>query len=123
MEQETFRFWFTIGVTVLTSILSWLLAWPQYKLAKIQIAEKRGQRSLEATEFEWGVPIWVQRAGIFVVQTGAIYLISREYVSEEPPTRASIVLIAALIGVVTICFLLPWIQSVYRVIEDRSTKK
>ena len=123
MESELIKYWLPILVTIIISVPSSFLAWPQYKIARKQLAARSDLPKLQKTTFEWRIPLWVQRAGSFIVQTGAIYIIVQEYISNEPLTRATVVLVASMTGVVSICFVLPWIQGVYEVIEDRTDKR
>jgi hypothetical protein len=72
------------------------------------------------TKFKWLVPTWAMRAGIFIIQTIAIYVLVAQYRSSEPLTRPVAVLIASMAAVIVICFLVPLIIGVYRHIETYS---
>ena len=71
-------------------------------------------------KFKWFVPTWVLRAGVFIVQTIAIYVLVTQYRSSAPLTRPGAVLIASMAAVIAICFLVPLIIGVYRHIETYS---
>lgn len=59
------------------------------------------------------VPRWVMRLSIFLVNTVAVYFLYTEYQSTAPVTRAGVVFIASMAGVVCVCFILPLIMAVY----------
>src|SRR4051794_24925073 len=63
------------------------------------------QRLSRNVKFTWLVPTWVLRAGIFIIQTIAIYVLVAQYRSSAPLTRPVAVLIASMTAVIVICFL------------------
>ena len=120
MESENFKFWFPLLIAGLIGIFQLLLSWPQYKLSRLQIAEKSGKQLFRKRVLIWPIPYWVQIAAVFIVQYFAIYIIVGEYYSQLPLTRSSVVLIAVMMGIVSITFVYPIILQVYRTIEDAS---
>lgn len=121
MNDDT-RFWVGIvissGIAILMGIPGWLLALPQLR----QTGGASG-RKLRPIEFERLVPLWAQRLVVFIVQTLAIYELYNEYLSTEPITRSTLMWVAFMTSVVTICFILPLVMGVYRVIERYSEGK
>lgn len=61
---------------------------------------------------------WKIRVIIFLVNTAATYFLVREILSSAPITRSSVLIIAAEVGIMAICFILPLFLGVYEYIEN-----
>jgi hypothetical protein len=112
--------WIAITAIVIGAFMSSiqiLLQWLSMRGASSQIANQKKHRAISKIKFQWRVPKWVLRIAIFIIQTIAIYVLMSEYHSAEPLTRSSVVVIASMAGLVSICFMLPLIIGVYNYIE------
>jgi hypothetical protein len=106
-----------IVVGALMSSIQILLQWISMRNAPTPAANQNKPRAIPKIKFQWRIPKWVLHVAIFIVQTAAIYFLLEEYRSTEPLTRSSVVLIASMVGLVSICFVLPLILGVYKYIE------
>lgn len=63
---------------------------------------------------------WKVRLLIFLVNTVATYFLIQEVRDPNPLSRISVLIIAAEVGVMVICFILPLFLGVYESIENSS---
>jgi hypothetical protein len=109
-----------IGIGALFSSVQILLQW--LSMRPLHAPSGASNRRLPAgTKFESRLPKWVLRLTIFLVQTVAVYFLLLEYRSSQPLTRHSVVIIACMTALISICFVVPLIIGIYNYLETFST--
>src|SRR6266849_6804378 len=105
-----------IVVAGLFSSIQIFLQWFGMRSAH-RVGASPNRKLAKNAKFEWRVPRWVLRIGIFIIQSVAVYVLMSEYRSSQPLTRPAAVLIASMAAAVAICFVVPLIIGVYGHIE------
>ena len=116
--------WIGIAAIVIGAFFSSvqiLLQWLSMRPLRTPASGASNRRLPARTKFEWRVPKWVLRIAIFLIQTVAVYFLLLEYRSSQPLTRHSVVIIACMTALISICFVVPLIIGVYNYLETFST--
>lgn len=115
--------WIGIAAIVIGAFFSSvqiLLQWLSIRPLRAPASGTSNRRLPARIKFEWRVPKWVLRITIFLIQTVAVYFLLLEYRSSQPLTRPSVVIIACMTAVISICFVVPLIIGVYNYLETFS---
>jgi protein-S-isoprenylcysteine O-methyltransferase Ste14 len=115
MERGEWIAAIAVIVSVLIGLPSLLLQWLTYRASQ---PNRRPRKQIAVKNVAWRVPRPILLIGNFLIQTAAIYLLNLEYSNSEPPTRQSEIWIASLTGLCVVCFLIPIMLGVYRLIEN-----
>src|SRR6266446_9308726 len=99
-----------IVVAALSSSIQIVLQWLGMRSSRVSTGPNR--KLARNAKFEWSVPTWVLRVGIFIVQSVAVYVLMVQYRSSQPLTRPAAVLIACMAAEIAICFVVPLIIGV-----------
>jgi hypothetical protein len=116
--------WIGIAAIVIGAFFSSvqiLLQWLSMRPPRGPAAGDSNRRLPAGAKFEWRVPKWLLRIANFLIQTAAVYFLLMEYRSSQPLTRHSVVIIACMTALISICFVVPLIIGVYNYLETLST--
>jgi hypothetical protein len=69
-------------------------------------------------DFSYRRKVRIARIIMFLINTAATYFLIVQIQNPNPLTRTSVLIIAAMIGVMVICFIVPIILGVYEYIEN-----
>ena len=116
--------WIGIAAIVIGALFSSvqiLLQWLSMRPLRDPAPGAASRRLAVGVKFEWRVPKWILRIANFLIQTVASYFLLVEYRSSQPLTRHSVVIIACMTALMSICFVVPLIIGVYDYLETFST--